>query len=176
MILWVGLVACLPGCGGPAAGGPWASTPHAALLFDATGGATQRNHFELVADPFGGRDMVGRGTWGAHGGQKMVLLNDAGFFPMPANADAWSVMIRLALQGQRDLRFVLVGAGGRGVGYRRSVPAEGKWCNVALPLSEAAGRIRRGVNVVDITVMQSDPSERAVLYVHSAVLARRASP
>ena len=160
--------ALLAGCG--SAADPWADRPGAVLLFDATRGATQRNHFEPVRDPYGGRAKVGRGTWGAQGGQKMVLLNDAGFFAMPADAAGHSVIIRLALRGQRDLRFVLVGEGGKGITYRRTVPAEGRWCDIELPLSEAAGRITPGEKVVDITVMQFDPSEQAVLYVHSAVL------
>jgi len=164
--------AALVGCGRAASTASWADRPKAVLLFDAMGGATERFHFSQVPDPYGGSDTVGKGTWGAQGGQKMTTLNKAGFFAMPADARNYSVIVRLALRGKRDLRFVLVDDAGKGVSYRRTAPEEDRWCEIELPLSQAVGRIKPGRKVVDITVMASDPSEDARLYIHSAVLAK----
>jgi len=165
--------AMLVGCHGvtrpPALEVPGAKTT---FLFDAVEGATRRLHFEAVPDPFGGPGTVARGTAGLHGGQKLVFLNDRGFFAMPADATGRSVVIRMAVRGQRSVRIALV-AKGKGFSYRATLPAEGKWCDVEVPLSSAGNRVPAGAKIVDVTLFGSDPSPGAALYVHSAVLTLR---
>ena len=159
---WMGLL-FWPGCGGPAGEG---------LLFDALTGCKERSHFLLIDDPFGGSARAGQGTRGARGRQKMVLLNADGFFAMPADRAGKAVVIRLAVKGKRDLHILLVAGGGGSAGYRRTLPAEGRWCDVELPLARA-GRIDAGARIVDITIWQQDTAPSAVLYVQKAWLADR---
>ncbi len=140
-----------------------------ALLFDALTGCQERSHFVLIDDPFGGREKAGRGTRGAGGLQKMVLLNDRGFFAMPPDREGKAVVIRLAVRGRRELRILLVAGGSQSADYRRTLPAEGRWCDVELPLLEAR-RVPSGAKIVDITIWQQDTAPQAVLYVQKAWL------
>ncbi len=143
--------------------------PPGELLFDAHTGCGQRNHFILIDDPFGGPEQAGKGTAGAKGLQKMVLLNGEGFFAMPADPEGQAVVIRLAVKGKRDLRVLLV-AGDQHASYRPTLPAEGTWCDIELPLARAR-RIHAGRKIVDITIWQQDTSDAAVLYVQKGWLA-----
>lgn len=141
------------------------------LLFDARTGAGQRNHFVLVDDPFGGSEPAGRGTGGAGGLQKMVLLSEDGFFAMPADREEFEVVVRLAVVGGKDVRVMLVAGEKEYASYHRTLPAAGGWCDLELPLAKAR-RIADGSRIHDITIWQKDTSPDAVLYVQKAWLHR----
>ena len=145
--------------------------PAGELLFDTQTGCTERSHFTLVADPFGGRAKVARGDAGTRGRQKMVLLNDRGFFAMPAQPADKAVVLRLAVQGARDVRVMLV-AGAEHGSYLRTLAAEKEWIDLELPLAEARA-ISPGAKVVDITVWQMDTGKGNALYVQGAWLVKR---
>ena len=157
------------GCAQPPA--PAMPAPAGELLFDARTGCTGRSHFTLVADPFGGREKTGRGDAGAKGRQKMVFLDDDGFFAMPADPGDRAVVVRLAVKGARDLRVMLVAGEEHGT-YLRRLQAEGKWVDLRLPLSEARA-ISAGAKVVDITIWQMDTGKGNALYVQKAWLGGR---
>ena len=152
------------GCAQPTA--PAMPAPTGELLFDAHTGCTGRGHFTLVADPFGGPSKAGRGDAGAKGRQKMVFLNDQGFFAMPADPGERAVVIRLAVKGAREVRVMLVAGEEHGT-YLRTLDAEGKWIDLKLPLAEARA-ISPGAKVVDITIWQMDTAKDNVLYVQGA--------
>jgi len=160
-ILTVIAGALLAGCG----------TGDCRLLLDARAGCSGRNHFVLVDDPFGGSEQAGRGTGGANGLQKMVLLSERGFFAMPSDREAWEVVIRLAVKGERGVRVMLV-AGEKGhASYHRTLDAAGRWCDLQLPLT-GTRRIPEGARIHDITIWQKDTGPDAVLYVQKARLRR----
>jgi hypothetical protein len=152
-----------------------ASAPAGRLLFDAERGFTWRNHFKIVAEPFGGRGKVYRARAGSDGRLKLTIVNKKGFFSVPPGADRWEVLLRLAVRGGRKLKVAVVGQGGRVVQCRLTAAAEGRWCTVRLPLGRAAGRIPAGTKVVDVTIWQQDGDRRPAMFVRSARLVRRAS-
>ncbi len=140
-------------------------------LFDARSGTTQRNHFVLVNDPFGGPEQAGRGTKGTDGLQTMALLNEDGFFAMPSDREEFEVVLRLGVRGERDVRIVLVASGAEYASYRRTLPGVGRWCDLTLPLTEAS-RIADGSVIHGITVWQRDTSSAGRLYVQKGWVRR----
>ena len=142
---------------------------HETLLFDVNHGTTARPHCTVVDDPFGGTGKVVVGEPVGKNANKTTFINGKGFFAIPAEWEG-SVFIRLAVRGSRKLKVQMVAKGRRPKSYYPELPAEGKWCEVELPLAGTEKRIAAGAKVNDITVWHLDKSEGTVLYIQSARL------
>ena len=181
------IAVALAGCNRPAAGptataAPAASAPTPAadggqttVLFDAAKDATAGAHRAVVPDPFGGQGDVLAGVLGHHQEQQLVLVNGQGFFTVPADRKGCSVVFRLAVTGPRGVRIVF-STSGQSVSYSTTVPDEGKWCDVSVPLSTVADRLGAGNKVFDITLFQKDLSGKARLYLQRIALTAKPAP
>lgn len=139
------------------------------LLLDHRSGTTGRPHCTTVRDPFGGAGLVITGEFIGDGHNKTTFLNKDGFFVVPPE---WrgSVVLRIAVRGSRKLRIALVSERGKLKSYRPELPAEGRWCEVVLPLRHISSTIRPGEKIVDITIWQVESDKEGALYVDRALL------
>jgi len=139
------------------------------FLFDAQGGTTSRPHCHTVDDPFGGTGKVITGEVVEKDYNKTTFLNGKGFFVVPPGWKG-SVVLRVAVRAERKLRVALVSESGPLKSYYPELPAEGKWCEVVLPLRELSAKIKAGEKIVDISVWQLGGGKAGGLYVDHALL------
>jgi len=145
---------------------------HETLLFDVNHGTTARPHCTVVDDPFGGTGKVVVGEPVGKNANKTTFINGKGFFAIPAEWEG-SVFIRLAVRGSRKLKVQMVAKGRRPKSYYPELPAEGKWCEVELPIRNVSDRARPGDKVVDFSIWQLDGGKQGALYVRDARLRLR---
>jgi len=145
---------------------------HETLLFDVNHGTTARPHCTVVDDPFGGTGKVVVGEPVSKNANKTTFINGKGFFAIPPEWGG-SVFIRLAVRGSRKLKVQMVAKGRRPKSYYPELPAEGKWCEVELPIRNVSDRARPGDKVVDFSIWQLDGGKEGALYVRDARLRLR---
>ncbi len=145
---------------------------HETLLFDVNHGTTARPHCTVVDDPFGGTGKVVVGEPVGKNANKTTFINGKGFFAIPPEWGG-SVFIRLAVRGSRKLKVQMVAKGRRPKSYYPELPAEGKWCEVELPIRNVSDRARPGDKVVDFSIWQLDGGKEGALYVRDARLRLR---
>ena len=152
----------------PAAGSQPAN-PATKLLLDAALPEQIRLHTSVAPDPFGSAGPVLLSDKGLHDEQKMGFVSASGIFTVPTNSTGQSLVFRLAVHGPTGVRIVFSGKSGS-FSYRTSLSAEGRWCDVAVPLAIIAERLGKGATVDDITLFQKDPSHKGMLYLQHAML------
>lgn len=144
-------------------------TTRTTLLFDASHGATSRRHFEAVPDPFANQGLVARGTRGTPNEQKLVFLNDQGFFALPADRSQKAIVFRIAVTGPRGVRIVFCSKD-KTLSYHTTLPAEAMWCDVRVPLQAIADGLGPNAMVMDVTIFQKEISDHAALFLQSATM------
>jgi hypothetical protein len=164
----------LAGCGGRSVTGT--------LIVDTAGRQwTTRVHVKDVADPFAASPppaLVMRGEPGGGEGEptanKMTFASRGGFFQMPATGEC-ELVLRVAAVRLTKLRVVVSGRDPDGYKtYRIELPAEGRWCELAIPLNRE--RNLPGSTVDDITLFQSGADKAARLYLDSIRLRTAPAP
>jgi len=152
----------LAGCGGP--------IMTETLILDTAGHQwSTRVHVKDVADPFPSAEPPATVMLGRPGGgeseptvNKMTFATGRGFFKVPEAGECELVM-HVAVTKLTKLRVVVSGRDPKGYKtYRVELPAEGRWCELAIPLDPA--RNQPGSTVDDITIFQSGADKTAKLY------------
>jgi len=136
-------------------------------LFDAHSGTTARPHCTVVDDPFGGPGEVVTGEPVGKNANKTTFINDKGFFAIPPEWEG-VVFVRLGVRGSRRIKVQMVAKGRRPKSYYFELPAEGKWCEVELPIRNLSDRAKPGDKVVDFSIWQLDGGRNGALYVRGA--------
>jgi hypothetical protein len=125
---------------------------------------------KAVADPFGGDGKAIKAGRGHHEEQQLVLSGKE-FFKVPAAAERanQTLVFRIAVNGPKSVRIVFT-ANDKSGSQTVTLPDEGKWCDVEIPMAAIGERLGDGAGVVDISLFQKDQPGTGSLFFKSVSL------